>query len=170
MLCLLLACVFEKQNLVLNQFWLAHFVNSYKIYVLICLQKSDVIKLTSFQLRLCLILLMQLWSWKYFEAVFWSIYGFNVVSRKGIFWIILCRNFESVPRLLVFGIEVDGYVVDEPEPCLESLFWLSSPANVLFITCRSNDYIYQNATLTGHMYFGEKYISCCFQSMKIALL
>ena len=103
---------------------LQHMNEIYKICVLICFHKSDVINLTLFStknlLEVTSVTLVLTYLENIFHTVLLSIYSANVVWRKEIFWILLfqkcsshlscwycdwrmcCRSTRTMSRTLVF--------------------------------------------------------------------
>ena len=87
--------------------------------------------------------------------------------KKGIFWNLLFHKFKSVPHIWVVDIAVNWYFVDKLITLPRSLVFPSPVSNVLLVTYRANDHIYQIATLAG---FKIKHIPCSFEGLKMALL
>ena len=148
---------------------LQHMNEIYKICVLICFHKSDVIKLTLFSFT---------WGYQCNVGLNISRRYFSYCSLEYLFCecSLKKRNILNSPfpkvflafKLLILRLTDvlsinSNYVTN---PC----FPFSSLSNVLFVTCRANDHVYQIATLAGHIFFKVKYIPCCFESRKTAFL
>ena len=113
--------------------------------VVMCFQKSDVIRLVSFSSKNLL-----------------------EVGIKTLVLIHLEHFLYRCLKYLLFECSLKkGNILNSPVPHMfEAIFFFSSPSNALYVTWRANEQIYQMAPPADQVFFQVKCIRCCFESIK----